>query len=55
MDNHEFKIKRERAANWTEREKERLLEIIKENIDEIEDKKTDVNASKRKDLAWKRV
>lgn len=48
-------IKRKRAQNWTEAEKDFLVETIREKVDIIEEKKCDTHSAKRKAAAWKVV
>ncbi len=45
----------ERNKNWTEDQKQYLLECIEEEIKIIEDKRCDSNAMKLKQGAWGRV
>ena len=45
-------LKKNRSENWEREEKSYLLELISEEINAIEDKRTDIDALKRKDMAW---
>lgn len=47
--------KRERGKNYTEREKQYVLEIARKYIDIIEAKQTDAGTNKRKNDAWDKI
>ena len=44
-----------RASNWRPEEKELLIELVSEKISVIENKKSDANATKRKNIVWRDI
>ena len=46
---------RKRAKNWDEEEKEYLLDLIRDKINLIEDKRVDSETNQRKAAAWQKV
>ncbi|XP_046802029.1 uncharacterized protein LOC124418760 [Lucilia cuprina] len=45
-------IKRKRGDNWIPEDKILLKDLIKERVDQIEDKNTDTNTNQRKKKVW---
>lgn len=48
-------MKKFRTENWEKDEKSYLLELASENIEIIEDKKTDIENNKKKEVAWNTI
>ena len=46
---------RKRAKNWDEEEKEYLLDLIRDRVKFIEDKRTDGETNRKKTAAWQEV
>ena len=46
---------RKRSENWEADEKLHLLDAIKENVRDIEDRRNDCGLNRRKSAAWKQV
>lgn len=47
--------KRERGKNYTDKEKEDLINIVSKYVNIVENKRTDIRTIKEKNVAWEKI